>query len=186
MRICAPLPLEDHLNARAATFDHDRCAGAANPWGNSFPAEELPFGATVRVGGVDFRMPRADGANDHVELRGQELALPPVVIVGIAALGYGEMGPRPWAFSVGEPGISPCWVEVAIPGWLALEEDLEGKAQLACSHLHYPGGYELDCFRPAAWAMIAELPALRASRLRLSRSPLVHLFALTLLVGGAA
>src|SRR6185295_16617122 len=97
MNICAPLALRNELNAQAATCDGERSAGAANPWGNSFPAEEFPFGRNVSVGVFDFAIPRpGSGGNDNIELRGQGLSLPPVVIVGIAALGYAEMGPRRW------------------------------------------------------------------------------------------
>jgi hypothetical protein len=48
-----------------------------NIWGNAFPAEELPHGGLVEVGGVPFHFPDADGLRaDNIRCRGQRIALP--------------------------------------------------------------------------------------------------------------
>ena len=89
-----PVDLTPWLNAAVATFDGERPRGALNAWGNSFPAEELPFGSLLKVGGVDFRLPaKAPGEPDSVEPFGQTIVVPGAPrAVGIALLCCGEMG----------------------------------------------------------------------------------------------
>ena len=186
MSVCWPLALEEHLNACAATDDGGRRHGTANPWGNSFPAEEIQFGEITALGGFDFRMPRPDlSGNDHVELAGQRLRLPPVVVVGVAALGYGEMGARRWRLWLEDDQGERYDAQLVAPGWLSEPGHRAEGSHLVCTHLHYPGDYELDRFLPTAWVMTTAMAPLEALYLRFSESPLVHLFAVSLLVEGA-
>ncbi|PRX60363.1 hypothetical protein B0I32_117130 [Nonomuraea fuscirosea] len=51
--------------------------GAFNIWRNTFPAEDLPRGEIVDVGGVPFCFPAADGRHpDNLRCRGQRIELP--------------------------------------------------------------------------------------------------------------
>lgn len=178
-----PVSLASHLNATAATWNDDRAAGFVNAWGNSFPAEELPFGKTRVVGGRVFRLARkAPGAADHLEVLSQCLrAAGRYPATGIAALCFGEMGSRRWDIRVEGPDGSEV-VSLTAPHWVVGPDAAGLGDHLVASHLHYVGGYELDHLRPVVWRVEAtfERPR-RVTGLLLSESPLVHVLALSLL-----
>ena len=173
--------LRRHFNARASTRDTERTRGGFNAWGNSFPFEELPFGDVVTVGGVPFRLEQA-GDFDHLEADGQSIDLPDFPATRLALLAFGEMGSQHLATSI-EGGSGAHQVMVEAPGWL-IEGGLEGlnaASALCCTHLHYPGDYELALLRPAMWRCEVELPSCQSwSRLSLGRNPLFHVAAVTL------
>jgi hypothetical protein len=177
-----PVILDGLLNATAATWDGDRAVGFVNAWGNSFPAEEMPFGRTVRLGAAEYRLPpKPRDGPDHVEVLGQEIVLDGRRVHGIAALCFAEMGARGWSLRVEGPQ-GATGVDVVAPGWVIDRATRPEPGHLVCSHLHYVGGYELDHFRPVAWSVERRLPRpIPADRLRFSESPLVHLLALSLL-----
>lgn len=175
-------------NAAGITGDGAREAGAFNAWGNSYPAEELWRGAMRRVGGVPFQLP-GPGAWDHVEALGQVIALPgdgPGLddVRGLALLCSGEMGDQTLAVEAMDSGGGAVSLEVAVPGWLVEGTRTSVPDGHLCTHLHYPGGYELCHLKPVLWCVQAALPDARAlAALRLGDNPLVHVFALTLLHG---
>jgi hypothetical protein len=177
--------LTPHLNAAVATFDAERPAGALNAWGNSFPAEELPFGGVLTVGGVPFRLPaKAPGAPDSVEPLGQVVPVPGAPeAAGIALLCCGEMGDQRVPLRIvddrGETVAE--WTAVARGVMVPAGTDLKDEG-IAATHLHYPGGYDLALALPAAWRCEHrwERPA-RVARLELGVNPLFHLLAVTLL-----
>jgi hypothetical protein len=181
-----PVDLSPHLNAVAATFDRDRAAGAVNAWGNSFPAEEMPFGGTLALDGVPFRLPeKRTGAGDHLEADGQIIEIPELPPVSeLLLLGFGEMGARSLTLTVTRAGMPPLRCEVAMPGWLVRRDAPAVAGGQVFSHLHYPGGYELDLLRPALWLHRCRLhPAARLAALALGTDPLFHLMAVTLAAG---
>lgn len=174
------VPLDAHLNAHAATWNDERAAATLNAWGNTFPAEELPFGETVELGGIPYRLPRKRrGGFDHVEALGQRIALTSADVDAIAVLCFGEMGDQRLRATLhGSGGSAP--LQIIAPGWLVPHDVVPGPGALACRHLHY-GGYELDLLRPSAWSVRHALPrAMRVDRLELAEQPLVHVFAITL------
>ncbi len=180
-----PVALDAHLNAHAATWDDDRAAGTMTAWGNSFPAEELPFGRTVVVGGVPFALPpKHPGGFDHVEALGQTIVLDGDELAGLAVLCCGEMGDHQWPLLLDGPDGRRIWTFDA-PEWTVPRRTPLGPEALACEHLHYVGGYELDHLRPVAWAQLRRFDRpLAPAVLHLPERPLVHLFAVTLLLAG--
>ena len=177
--------LRSHLNAAVATFDAERPAGTLNAWGNSFPAEELPFGGSLTVGDVPFELPeKAPGTPDSIEPLGQALPVPGAPeAVGIALLCCGEMGDqRVPVRIVDDHGETVAdWTAVARGVMVPAGTDLHGEG-FSTSHLHYPGGYDLALALPAAWRCEHrwEKPS-RVARLELGTNPLFHLLAVTLL-----
>jgi hypothetical protein len=181
--IALPVDLAPWLNAAIATFDGERPRGALNAWGNSFPAEELPFGGTLTVGGVPFRLPvKAPGALDSVEPLGQTLEISGEA-AGIALLCCGEMGDQGLPVRVlNDEGEAVAeFVAIARGVMVPAGTDL-GNEGFAGSHLHYPGDYDLALALPAAWRFEHrwERPA-SVARLELGANPLFHLLAITLL-----
>lgn len=186
MTVYAPVSLQKALNARAATPDSCRSSGCTNPWGNSFPEEEMPFGQEIDLGGIPYSMPVPDAAsNDHLELRGEQLDLEGRAVSGLAVLGFSEMGERPWHIIL-EGADGGRRIDFEAPGWLRDPGEPSVGPKLAGSHLHYPGDYELAFFFPTAWPMVARFSPVRATCLMLPPSPLVHLFAITLLLEESA
>ena len=178
-----PVDLTPWLNAAVATFDGERPSGALNAWGNSFPAEEMPFGSLLTVGDVPFRLPdKAPGQPDSVEPLGQTLEIPGEAS-GIAFLCCGEMGDQRLPVRVlKEDGeVVTELVAVARGVMVPAGTDL-GDEGFAGSHLHYPGDYDLALALPAAWRVEHrwEKPA-SVARVELGVNPLFHLLAITLL-----
>jgi hypothetical protein len=179
-----PVDLTPWLNATVATFDGERPRGALNAWGNSFPAEELPFGSALVVGGVPFELPaKIPGGPDSVEPLGQILTFPRREAAGIALLCCGEMGDQrvPVRVSDGRGGAVADFVAVARGAMVPAGADL-GEEGIACSHLHYPGDYDLALALPALWRVAHRWePLAPVARVELGRNPLFHLLAVTLL-----
>jgi hypothetical protein len=175
-----PLALEPHLNAICATSDDDRASAAVNAWGNSFPAEELPFGRTLTVRACTYRLAaKSQRGFDHVEALGQTLSIDPVHARAISVLCFGEMGCRSWAFEFeGEGTRKRC--SLTAPGWLVERGAVLPGEAFSCTHLHYPA-YELDLLRPVAWSRSCrfQTPWI-IERLTLPISPLVHVLAISI------
>lgn len=114
------IDLAPHCNACAATFDSERSAGCVNIWGNSFPAEDVPFGRPIIVGGVTYQLvAKQPGAPDHVEALGQRIEIG-VVAVGYAlgVLGFGELGPQTLMLRLTDRFGAVVGVRVQLPNWL--------------------------------------------------------------------
>ncbi len=177
-----PIALHGYFNARAATSDDERALGAFNAWGNSFPKEELPFGRPVTVGGLPFVLARA-GDFDHLEAAEQCVEFQETRADVLGVLGFGEMGPQRVDFIL-EGSRAAHAMLIEMPAWLVTTESNVDQA-LCCSHLHYPGNYELTHLRPVMWASSIQLPPCSHwHRLRIGSNPLFHLAAATLLEGG--
>lgn len=178
------IDLTPWLNAVVATFDGERPRGALNAWGNSFPAEELPFGSTLTVGGVSFGLPAKEpGRPDSVEPLGQVVEIPETEACGIALLCCGEMGDQrvPVRVLDGEERIVAEFVAIARGVMVPAGTDLDGEG-FACSHLHYPGDYDLALALPAAWRFQHRwrTPS-PVGRVELGINPLFHILGITLL-----
>lgn len=174
------IDLSKHYNAHAATFDRDRACGTVNAWGNSFPAEELPFGGSLTLGGVRFDLPpKTDGAPDHLEALGQLVQLPSVPSLGLALLVFGEMGEQSLGLSV---RFSDGTVEqrtIRACAWLVQGSPPPDETRLSCSHLHYVGGYELTHLRPTLWCARVAWTNDSPTELRLGANPFFHVMAAT-------
>lgn len=181
---CTYLELSPYLNAIGATSDETRPTGAFNAWGNSFPAEELWFGGQWTVGNVSFALPpRTPGAPDHIEALSQVLAIsPPCSATFIAFLCCGEMGPQELPLAVMDTGGRATRAVLTAPGWLVNGRATRVSDAHLCTHLHFPGDYELALLKPALWCVRISLPSgTVVSEIRLGDNPLVHIFALTLM-----
>lgn len=171
------------FNTAGTTRDTDRSCGAVNAWGNSFPAEEFPFGTNLTVNTVPFHLPHRHGAYDHIEAMGQSISLPePVSVCGLGLLCFGEMGNQELdVYLSGETSISR---HLIFEGktWLVEAQSPQPDDGLIFSHLHYPGDYELALLRPALWCcrICWQQPVLIRTML-LGVNPLFHLFAATFL-----
>jgi hypothetical protein len=173
-----------HCNAHAATFDSDRAAGFVNIWGNSFPAEEVPFGRTMLVGGVVYQLVgKRPGAPDHVEALGQRVEIGAVVAgQALAVLGFGELGPQVLTLSLTDRFGAVIRVRVTLPNWLVPRGTLASAAGWRATHLHYVGGYELDHLCPTMFSKTVCLPGIAwPATVTLEPNPLAHVIALTLL-----
>jgi hypothetical protein len=177
------LDLAGFAHAVGATFDAERPAGAFNCWGNSFPAEELPFGRRTVVGGVPYAMvAKTPRRPDHLEALGQLLPGGPSgrPIDAVGLLAAGEMGPQRLALRVHTDGAAEThWA--TIPGWILDSDAPAGDGHLRCSHMHYPGDYGLPHRVPVLWSHIVGLGGGPVTGLELCANPLVHVFAVTLL-----
>lgn len=171
-----PVDLAPYLNARAATTDAERPRGGFNAWGNSFPAEELPFGGSLTLRGIAFHLVSRDGL-DHVEALGQTIALrAPARASALALLACGEMGPQQARVSVPAGAF-----DVIAGGWLA-DDGTNVDGAFAATHLHYAGGYELARLRPVLWPVVIRWPSPAwITSIALSANPLFHIAAMTLL-----
>ncbi len=171
------------LNALVATYDDERARGTLNAWGNSFPAEELPFGGQMTVDSIPFRLPkRRTGGCDSVEPLGQEIIVPLVEATGIALLCCGEMGDQYVTVQLHGPSVAPFEVVARAKGAMVAAGSLIGDDGFAFSHLHYPGDYDLAMMGAAIWcAKCRWLKALPVTLLTFGSNPLFHVLALTLL-----
>ena len=180
------LPLEPYLNQFAATGDDARSRGRFNAWGNSFPAEEVPFGKVWTVAAMDFQMPvYRDRQPDHVEAAGQFIPLPvPADLQGLAILCCGEMGDQALSLTLHSKRGPALAAECHAGGWLVDPSRPVDASCLMFTHLHYPGDYELSHLCPALWAMAVDLPEpFPLTGITLGTNPLFHIFAITLSMG---
>jgi hypothetical protein len=175
-----PVDLRKYCNAFAATFDSDRSLGSINAWGNSFPAEELPFGTMLTLNGVRFCLPPKEaGAPDHIEALGQVITLPARRMCGLGLLAFGEMGSQALGIDIEFPGEKTAFFRVVAPAWLIAGVPQPDDGRIICSHLHYVGGYELSFLRPAMWCVCVEWPDAIPLRMRLGINPFFHLLAVS-------
>jgi hypothetical protein len=175
--------LQPYLNATAATTDAERASGSLNAWGNSFPAEELPFGATLTIAGIPFQLQTGRERFDHVEALGQTVDLPVMPPAsGIALLCFGEMGSQEVDLELYAGSSLHYRIRVTGRAWLIDGAPPEDEAYYLCSHLHYVGDYQLSLLRPVLWCRRFDWqkPA-TITKIVLGRNPLFHLFAVTCL-----
>ena len=175
--------LTSHANAHAATFDEDRSAGFVNAWGNSFPAEEIPFGRMLLVGGIPYNLPlKCSGSPDHAEALGQCIdsgTLAAVCAVGV--LGFGELGTQRLAIVLHDRLGNERRVSVSLPNWLVPKNEPVARGVWRASHLHYAAGYELEQLCPLTGSELVRLPTVfQPVSLTLLPNPLAHVFSVTL------
>jgi hypothetical protein len=178
------LHLEGYLDVAIATFDGERRRGVLNPWGNSFPAEELPFGSTLTLGGVPFRLPpKRPGEPDSFEALGQSIGLPGAPRAhGIALLCYGEMGEQYVSLRVVGRDERALELTATARGSTVPAGFNPGEEGIVSSHLHYPGDYDLDLVRVVLWRYEHRWgDSLEVFRLELGTNPLFHVLAIALL-----
>ncbi len=180
MRIFDLVDLSDRCNAFAATSDDDRRSGRFNAWGNSYPQEELRPGSIIQQGGVPFLLPRASQSGDHLVAfdTGTPFSFwePAKMILLLCA---GEMGDQELCVRLWDTRGFCSEVVVWAGHWLRQDKDAADD-RLDFTHLHYPGGYELDSPRPVLWRVTITNPRRQAiARLGLGVNPLFHLFAIT-------
>lgn len=182
------LDLLSHRNAIGATDDRERAGGELNAWGNSFPAEELWFGGEQRVDDVSFVLPaRRPSAPDHVEALSQVIrVLAPRSASFVALLCCGEMGDQELPIEAIDTAGRATRSVLKVPGWLVNGAVVRVQSGHLCTHLHYPGDYDLALLKPALWCVRASVQTCGPmAELRLGDNPLVHVFAVTLLDGEA-
>jgi hypothetical protein len=182
------LDLHRHTNAHAATFDCDRSAGFVNAWRNSFPAEEMPFGDTVLLGGTAFELAeKTPGTPDHVEALEQTIEVDAIITVhAVGILGFGELGDQALAMTVGNRFGDLRRAQVVLPNWLEPKDAAPTARSWRATHLHYPD-YERDHLRPCLFGVTVRLSsAIQARFVTLHANPLAHVMAVSLLFEGAA
>jgi hypothetical protein len=181
----ATLSLEPFLNSVGSTYDTQRVAGLLNAWGNSFPAEELPFGSTLTVGGIPFQLPdKVRTHDDVVEPLGQTIRFPDDrAVTALALLCCGEMGEQSLqARAVRASGGAPIELIIVAKGFSVAPTDDLGPDAHRFTHLHYPGDYDLGIMTGALWCFRHQLEEpVRLTRLELGTNPLFRIAALTLI-----
>jgi hypothetical protein len=174
-----PLVLERYFNNTAITRAGGTGAGRCNVWGNSLPAEHLPLGAEVRVGGVRFRFPDAGRGPDNLRCEGQFLPVPAGRYDWLYLLAASERRTEDTValhFAGGGVDFEPLRVSDfwAAPAWFGEVEAFR------CPVMHYP--HHVQAGVPALlWCQ--RLPVTRLAELtgvRLPRNLAVHVFAATL------
>jgi hypothetical protein len=158
------VPLEPFFNSIGATYDSQRRNGLLNAWGNSFPAEELPFGSTLTVGGVPFQLP--DNG----------------LVADLALLCCGEMGEQHVnVYAIRTDGAEPIEVSAVAKGFSVLPDEDLGPDAHRVTHLHYPGDYDLGLLTGALWCFRHRFERpVRLARLQLGTNPLFRIAGLTL------
>ncbi|MGY4568063.1 MULTISPECIES: hypothetical protein [Bradyrhizobium] len=180
------LDLEPYINAHLATFDADRRAGFVNAWCNSFPAEEIPFGSNLLIGGAMFRLPgKQRGTPDHIEALEQTVEVNAATSARAAAiLGFGELGDQELRFKVSDVFGDEYITRVVLPNWLVPKHTRQEQQSWRATHLHYPD-YELDHLCPCLFAVAAPFRSeIRPRSITLHANPLAHVFAISLLTEG--
>lgn len=184
----ATLSLEPFLNSIGATYDTERADGLLNAWGNSFPAEELPFGSTLTVGGIPFQLPdKAQTKYDVIEPLGQTIELPDgKPVAALAFLCCGEMGEQFVDLrAVRADGGAPLELRAIAKGFSVVPADDLGPDAWRFTHLHYPGDYDLGTLTCALWCFQHRFEEpVRLARLELGTNPLFRIAALTLVHPG--
>jgi hypothetical protein len=178
------LDLLPHANAHAATFDDDRSAGFVNAWRNSFPAEEVPFGDTILLGGTAFRLAnKIAGAPDHTEALEQTIEVDAIVTAhAVGILGFGELGNQTLAITIANRFGELRRGQVVLPNWLVPKGTDPDAQNWRATHLHYPD-YELDHLRPCLFSVtIALSSAIQTRFVTLHANPLAHVMAVSLLI----
>lgn len=178
------LPLQPLFNSVGATYNSQRKAGLLNAWGNSLPAEELPFGSSVTVGGIPFQLAdKARADYDVVEPLGQTLELRDQdAVLGVAFLCCGEMGEQYLPVRAIRDGEEPIELTVVVKGFSVLPGEDLGPQAFRFTHLHYAGDYDLDLLACALWCFEHRFDEpVRLSRLELGMQPLVRLAGVTLI-----
>lgn len=183
------VPLDSFFNSIGSTYDPQRRAGLLNAWGNSLPAEELPFGSTLTVGGIPFQLPaKAQASYDVVEPLGQTIELASDrAVSGLAFLCCGEMGEQYLEVrAMQADGGEPIEFTVVAKGFSVLPGDDLGPEAYRLTHLHYAGDYDLALLMGALWCVQHRFAEpIRLARLELGTNPLFRIAALTLVVGPA-
>lgn len=173
-----------YLNSTVTTYDCDRKRGNLNAWGNSFPAEELPFGATLTVNSVPFNLSaKVERGHDNIEVLGQAIQIGDIGPArGVAFLGCGEMGDQYLTGRIISLKREPLSFSVLANGSMIPADRAVGGDGFTFTHLHYPGGYELDLMSAGVWCFQYRWEELlEVTQFEFDSNPLVHLFALTLL-----
>jgi hypothetical protein len=168
------------FNNIAWTTPTNTRAGALNVWRNSLPADELPSGNGIRVEGVPFDVPPADGNRfDDMRCNGQFVTAQASHYDWIYLLCAGERRVEDEIalhFTDGavdfEPlRVSDYWVAPAIFG---------ETAALTTTVMHYPHHVQPNV-PGTIWCQ--RVPVVRRSELRAVRFPenqAIHVFAMTL------
>jgi hypothetical protein len=181
------IDLAPHCNAHAATFDDGRNLGFVNIWGNSFPAEEVPFGHNMIVGGISYQLAtKLPGAPDHVEALGQLIEVRAAAGgQALGVLGFGELGSQDLTLALTDRFGVVVRIRMTLPNWLLPRDTPCSAAAWRASHLHYVGDYELDHLRPAMFSVTARLPtSVWPVAVTIEPNPLAHVMGLTLLREG--
>ena len=178
------LSLTPFLNSIGTTYDSQRREGLLNAWGNSYPAEELPLGSSVTVGGIPFQLPKkAQNHYDVVEPLGQTIELSDHgAVLGVACLCCGEMGEQYLSVRAVRAQGAPIDFTVVAKGFSTLPGEDLGPQAFDFTHLHYAGDYDLDLLTCALWCFEHRFEEpVRLVRLELGVQPLVRIAGLTLI-----
>lgn len=174
------LDLTGVLNNNAISHAAHLDVGGLNIWRNSYPADELPEGGSiVDVGGVPFRFPPTDGADNNVICCGQLLDTPAGRYDWIYVLGAAERRTEDWTYLHYVSGaVDPEWLRLS-DFWPAASRFGEVEA-FRCRRMHYPRHIQ-EGVHPGMWR--ARIPVPREdelARLRLPHNIAIHIFAMTL------
>lgn len=172
--------LSRYFNNRGITTSDDLAGGAFNIWSNTFPADELPGGPTVRSGRVPFCFPGQGQGGDNLRCAGQLIDLPPGRYAWIYLLAAAERRTEDNVLlHYADGAVDPEWLRVS-DFWPQTPARFGERHSLHCHSLHYPRHVQAP-MGPAIWR--ERVPAPRESALtavRLPDNPAIHIFALTL------
>lgn len=176
------IDLTGYYNNNGVTSRAALGAGRFNVWGNCFPAEELPSGESIVVGGVSFRFPVIrEGQPDNVVCRQQRIAVPPDYYDWIYVLGAGERRSEDWLWLHYEDDADPEWLRVS-DFWPPATARFGELMAFRCGEMHYPHHVQSNL---NAVMFQQRVPVTRREILRQIRLPdneSIHLFAVTLAV----
>ncbi len=178
--------LTAYFDNTGITRRDDLSGGGFNIWSNTFPAEELPQGPVIDVGGLPFRFPCRGPGGDNLRCAGQLIEVPPQRYDWLYLIAAAERRTEDSVLlHYADGAIDPEWLRVS-DFWPETPGRFGERETLCCVSLHYPRHVQAP-MGPAIWRERVPVPREQPlAAIRLPDNPAIHIFALTLTGGEAA
>jgi hypothetical protein len=172
--------LSAHFDNTGLTRSDGLSGGAFSIWSNTFPAEELPDGPTIELGGLPFRFPGRGPGGDNMRCAAQLIEVPPGRYDWIYLIAAAERRTEdPVLLHYADGAIDPEWLRVS-DFWPETPGRFGEREWLRCDSLHYPHHVQTS-MGPSIWRERVPVPReVALAAIRFPDNPAIHIFALTL------